>query len=65
MFNNMFDGLKKAKDFKGYLHYKTIFCNKVALDVINEFFCLKKKQCFVLEISRFLCFGKMHRFQNL
>ena len=29
----MFDELKEAKDFKGYLNYKTIFCNKVALDV--------------------------------
>ena len=26
--------------------------------------CLKKKQCFVLDVSRF-CFCKMHRFQNL
>ena len=49
--------------FKGYLRYKTIFCNKSALDVqLMNFFYLKKKQCFVLEISRFLCFCKMHGF---
>ena len=33
--------------------------------VINEFFYLKKKWCFVLEISSFLCFYKIHKFQNL
>ena len=33
--------------------------------VINEFFYLKKKSCFVLEISRFLCFCETCRFQNL
>ena len=32
--------------------------------VINEFEDLKKK-CFVLEISRFLCFCEIYRFQNL
>ena len=44
---------------KGYLRYKTIFCNKVAK------LYLKKKQCCVLEISRFLCFCEINRFQNL
>ena len=33
--------------------------------VINDFFYLKKKKCSVLKISRFLCFCKIHRFQNL
>ena len=28
---------------KGYLRYKTILCHKAALDVINQFFYLKKK----------------------
>ena len=33
--------------------------------VINEFFYLKEKQCFVLEITRVLCFWGIHKFQNL
>ena len=33
--------------------------------IINEFFYLKKKKYFVLEISRFLCFCETCRFQNL
>ena len=33
--------------------------------VINEIFYLKKKQFFVSEISRFLCFCEIRRFQNL
>ena len=37
--------------FKGYLHYKTIFCNKAAL--INEFFYLKKNN---VSFSRYLVF---------
>ena len=45
---------------KSYLRYKTIFwC------VTNEFFYLKKIQYFVVVISRFLYFCKMHRFENL
>ena len=51
--------------FKGYLPYKTIFCHIVALDNVINFFYLKKKHCFVLEISRFLCCCEIHRFQNL
>ena len=41
--------------FEGYLCHKTIFCHKVASlsCVVDEFFYLKKKLCFVLEISRF------------
>ena len=48
-----------------YLHFKTIFCSKVALDVwLMNFFYLKKK-CFTLKIFRFFCFCEIHRFQNL
>ena len=50
---------------KGYLHCKSIFSHTVALDVqLINFFSLKKK-CFVLEMSRFLCFCEIHKFQNL
>ena len=49
---------------KGYLRYKTILCHKAAWFVINEFFYLKKKSCFVLEMSRFLCFCETCRLQN-
>ena len=49
---------------KGYLCYKAIFCMKInPWCVIHEFFYLKK-ECFVLEISKFLCFYKLHRSQN-
>ena len=33
--------------------------------MINDFFNLKKKQCFTLEICRFLCFCEINIFQNL
>ena len=57
-------GLTLDQTLKGYLCSKTIFCNKVALDVQLMNFFLKKK-CFVLKIFRFLCFCEIHRFQNL
>ena len=44
------------------------FLAKVALDVQLMFFFFVfflKKKCFVHEISRFLCFCKIHRFENL
>ena len=43
------------------------FLAKVALDVqlMFFFFFFLKKKCFVREISRFLCFCKIHRFENL
>ena len=48
---------------KGYLHYQNILCHKVALDVQLMNFNLKKKLCFVLEISRFLCFCEIPNFK--
>ena len=44
-----------------YLCYETIFCHKVTLDV-TIFFLLEEKQCFALEISRFLWFCEICRF---
>ena len=41
-------------NIKGYLCYQA-----------SDFFYLKKKYCLVLEISRFLGFGEIDRFQNL
>ena len=53
----------KPAVFKGYLRYKTLLCHKAALDVsLMNFFYLNKK-CFVLEISRFLCFVKPEDFK--
>ena len=57
---------KKLEKFvKCYLRYKTIFCKKVALDVLLMNFSYLKKKCFVLEIFRFLCFCKIQGFQNM
>ena len=33
MINNSPEFMYSKLDFKGYPHYKTFFCNKVALDV--------------------------------
>ena len=49
---------------KGYLRYKTILFHKVALGVQLMNFFIWRKKCFVLEISRFLCFCEIGRFQN-
>ena len=56
---------KLEKFVKCYLRYKTIFCKKVALDVLLMNFSYLKKKCFVLEIFRFLCFCKIQGFQNM
>ena len=46
-----------SEGLKSYLRYKTISCNKVALDVqLMSFLFEKKKQC--LEISSFCVFVK-------
>ena len=51
---------------KGYFHYKIIFCHKVAHDVWLMNFLFEEKIILCSqEIYRFLCFGEIHRFQNL
>ena len=51
---------------KGYLSYKASFYHKVPLDVqLMIFIFFLKKKYFVPDISRFLCFCEIHRFQNL
>ena len=57
---------KKAEDLKATPPLQNYFCLTVALDMqLMNLFILKKKKCFLLEISRFLCFCKIHIFQNL
>ena len=50
---------------KGYLPHKSIFCHKVALNVSLMNFSIWKKNCFVVKISKFLRFCKIHKFPNL
>ena len=45
--------------FKGYLHYKTVFCNKVALDVqLMNNFIWRKNNVLFLRYLDFCAFGK-------
>ena len=50
---------------KRYLCYKTIFVHKAALDKQLMNFLNLMKKCFILQISRFLCFCEILRFQNM
>ena len=49
--------------FKGYIHCKKLLPSSSPWCGIYDFFSLKEKLYFVLEISSFLCFYKIH--QNL
>ena len=56
---------KKAEDLKATSTTKLFLPYSSPWYAINESFYLKKKKNFLLEISRFLCFCKIHIFQNL